>query len=219
MKKISSKTPESTLALITSITEQLNELLTQADILVIDAITHILAAHAASNAVPYDQPMWMAKAFRHIRLNSKLSKITVAKITNNLSLMENNTAHLAARITWYEQKDYLPNSQTNKAGRLLSEEINKLSSASLNGQKQLKRLASTIRDKELSVEKILIPEETKLYFKGIEASTRRLVLISRFIASNTDFVLSQLVKKPVSLKEEDVLPVDNKGLFFLKGRT
>lgn len=192
MKKSSHNTPESTLALITPIAEQLSELLAQAEVLATDAITHIrVAQRTASKTVPYDQPTCVARTYRQIGLNNQLKKLTIAGLTNNLSLMEKNIAYLAAQINSYKQKDHLSRSQTDRARRLLSEEVGRLSLISLKGHKQLKGLASKIKDTALSIGEIPLPEKTKLYFKGIEASTRRLALISDSMASNVDWMLLQ----------------------------
>lgn len=195
-----SPAPKSTMTLIT---EQLSEVVTQTEVLVIDAIAHILAAHVASEAMQYDQPMWLAKPCHQLRFNSQPKKITTTGIANSISLIENSIAQFTSRISSYKPKKQPSSFQTTKAERLLLEEINILASASFKGHKQLKRLTSEIKATELYVEAIPLPEDMR--FKEIEASMRRLVLISDSILFAVDCTLYKTTARKDSDKRQIAL--------------
>lgn len=199
---------------LTLIAEQMSELMAQAEMLVTDAATHILLAKRSTlKNVPYDRPMWVTRTYRHMRLNTHLKKITLAGVVGDIGLIKKNIHHIATLIDSINSGQHQLLSNGGEAKEFLSKGMGRLSLLSMKGEKQLARLNSKIAEQALAIETVPLSWETRQYFKGIETSTRRLVLISESIVCAIDCILGQRkIYRPIQLKEEDPLSTGNAEL-------
>ncbi len=181
---------------ITMVTEQLSELLAQVELIVREAITHILTL-SSEGSTPTNRP----------DSDNSLRRLSLSEITENISSMETNTAYIALQTSCLNQRQHPLATSTDKAQRVLSEEISRITLISMKGRQLLKRLASDVKANIETIEAVELPKDTRQYLRRVEASITRLRLISDSMPSAIDRIIDNKATALKRLKRED--PTDN----------
>lgn len=163
---------------ITMVTEQLSELLAQVELIVREAVAHILTL-SSEGSTPTTRP----------DSGNSLRRLSLSEITENISSMEANTAYIALQTSCLNQPQRPLGTSTDKAQRLLSEEISRITLISMKGRQLLKRLASDMKANIETIDAAALPKDTRQYLRRVEASITRLRLISDSMTSAIDRII------------------------------